>query len=257
MAKYLKLYKTQATYNAEKTSGLTLPNVSLVTENNTVYYNPLAPTPPTPQYVAVDLGLPSGNLWADRNVGASSVEDFGMYFSWGNTTGQAISEDATFGEPDEYGAITVEDAWDDGYSFDSGTYEATSGYALSADLTSANDAAAVNMGGSWVMPSKDDFEELCNSEYTTQVFTTQNGVNGLLITSLSNGNTLFLPAAGYGIDTSLGYVGYYGYYWSGSYGDSSSAYDLYFSSDGSVNPSHDNNRDGGWTVRAVQKGSNS
>ena len=100
MATYLTLFANEAAYNAAK-DNLQTPNVSYCEQEESVQYKPVQPSP-TPTVNLVDLGLPSGNLWADRNVGASSVEDFGMYFSWGNTTGQAISEDATFGEPDEY-----------------------------------------------------------------------------------------------------------------------------------------------------------
>ena len=64
------------------------------------------------------------------------------------------------------------------------------------------------------MPSKAQFEELINSSYTTKEWTTLNGVKGRKITSKKNGNSIFLPAAGYRYDSSLSYTGSYGYYWS-------------------------------------------
>ena len=65
------------------------------------------------------------------------------------------------------------------------------------ELDPDDDAAYVNWGPDWRMPSREQFEELINSSYTTTEWTTQNGVNGRLITSKSNGNSIFLPAAGY------------------------------------------------------------
>ena len=132
----------------------------------------------------VDLGLPTGTLWATCNIGANSPEEYGDYFAWGETTTKSTYNSSTY------------------------TYSAN----RSKWPTSA-DAAYVNWGSSWRMPSKAQFDELINSSYTTTEWTTQNGVKGRKITSKRNGNSIFLPAAGYRSGTSLRYAGSDGYYW--------------------------------------------
>ena len=151
----------------------------------------------------VDLGLPSGTLWATCNVGASKPEEYGDYFAWGETKLKEIFEDATY-KYGTYNALTK-------YCTDSeyGTVD------NKTELLPDDDAATVNWGSSWHMPSSDQFKELINSDYTTTAWTTQNGVNGLKITSKKNGKSLFLPAAGE-CGLVLGYVGAHGYYWSRS-----------------------------------------
>jgi hypothetical protein len=80
-------------------------------------------------------------------------------------------------------------------------------------LDAEDDAATVHWGNGWRMPTLDEISELCSN--CSSIWTTQNGKNGRLFTG-PNGNTLFLPAAGYYDGTSLGYAGSYGGYWSSS-----------------------------------------
>lgn len=156
----------------------------------------------------VDMGLPSGTLWAKKNLGALKETDYGDYFSWGNLNGHSEGS---------------------GYNFSEGTYEGTSGYSISADLTPAQDAAHANKGGVWRMPSKADFIELVNN--TTNAWVTNyqgiNGLNGRLFTA-TNGNTLFFPAAGAYSSATLYVLGSDGHYWSSSYTNSEQAYYLGF-----------------------------
>ena len=70
------------------------------------------------------------------------------------------------------------------------------GYSFDSELESKDDAATVNWGNDWQMPSRAQFEELINGNYTTIIMTTQNEIKGMLITSKSNNNSIFLPAAG-------------------------------------------------------------
>jgi hypothetical protein len=98
------------------------------------------------------------------------------------------------------------------------------------ELQPEDDAATANWGSGWQMPSLDQIVELYNSDYTTTTWITQYGSDGILVTSKSNGKSIFLPAAGFRSDSNPYFPGSYGYYWSRSLhtGYSNSAYDLYF-----------------------------
>lgn len=120
-------------------------------------------------YGVVDLGLPSCLLWATCNIGASSPEDYGDHFAWGETKSKS-----------EYNNTNSE------------TYGKYISDGLSGDL--GNDVARSKWGGSWRMPTCAEFEELL--EYCDLEMTEINGVNGCLVTG-PNGNQIFLPAAGY------------------------------------------------------------
>ena len=184
----------------------------------------------------VDLGLPSGTLWATCNVGASSPEEYGDYFAWGETVTK-----------DTYNWSTYFDTEDNGSTFKK--YNNSGGM---TELLPEDDAATANWGSGWQMPSLDQIKELINSNYTTTTWTTQNGINGRKITSKSNGNSVFLPAASCRYGTSLNDAGSIGYYWSRSLstGYSSGAYDLYFDSSSIFRDS--SYRYYGFTVRAVR-----
>ena len=189
----------------------------------------------------VDLDLPSGTLWATMNVGATSPEDYGDYFAWGETLLK-----------DEYNWST--------YKWCEGSYDTQTKYCIDSNygtvdnkttLDLSDDAAYVNWGSSWRMPTKAEQDELRNTNYTTLTWTTQNGVKGYKVTSKTNGNSVFLPAAGYRNDSSLNGAGSYGDYWSSSLDTSYSfnAYYLYFNSS-NVDWSYGNRRYGR-SVRAV------
>ena len=190
---------------------------------------------------AIDLGLPSGNLWADRNIGAKSPEDYGAFFSWGNTEPHYPNrKNMDWGHDDE--------AFED-YSFDDETYAKTEGARLDGNIDEKHDAATVNLGKPWKMPTDDDFQELYDN--CTWERKTINGVNGYKVTSKKNGNSLFFACSGLGNGTSWFNHGSFGRYWSGSFGSARSARYLYFSS-GGVDPQSNYNRFYGFAVRAVQ-----
>ncbi len=176
--------------------------------------------------IAVELGLPSGTLWADRNIGAKTPEDFGLYFSWGNIEGHAMGS---------------------GYDFDD--YNETKGHELDGDIDIEHDAARFNMGEPWQMPTKEQFQELVDN--CTREWCCENGHMGSRFTSKINGKSVFFPAAGYGRGTSVNSVGSLGYYWSSSWNSADYAYYVSFDSS-SVSPQNSNNRYGGFSVRAVQ-----
>lgn len=183
----------------------------------------------------VDLGLPSGTLWATCNVGASSPEEYGDYFAWGETASKDYYDWSTYFDTDDNGKTFKK------YNNNGGLTE----------LLPEDDAATANWGSPWRMPSRDQIKELFNSNYTTTEWTQLNGVYGRKITSMSNGNSIFLPAAGYRWGGSL-YFGSYGYYWSSSLSPDydNDAYYLYFSSGDWY--WYGGNRGYGRSVRAVR-----
>lgn len=161
----------------------------------------------------VDLGLPSGLLWATCNVGADSPEEYGDYFAWGETEPKSYYDWSTYFDTND-GGSTFQKYYKGGKTV----------------LEPADDAAHVNWGGSWRMPTKEEQDEL-RSECIWE-WTTQNGVNGRKVTG-PNGNSIFLPAAGSRYWSSLGSAGSGGEYWSSSLdaGSSYLAYGLGFDSD--------------------------
>ncbi|MBR5352892.1 MAG: hypothetical protein IK126_04190 [Bacteroidales bacterium] len=152
----------------------------------------------------VDLGLPSGLLWATRNVGATSPEDYGDYFAWGETTPKSVYDWSTYTYCNgDYHQLT---------KYCSDSYWGYNGFTDNLTiLQPGDDAATANYGGR--TPTKEEWRELMDN--TTNSWTTQNGVNGRRFTG-PNGNSLFLPAAGIRLDSSLIYAGNYAYYWSSS-----------------------------------------
>ena len=171
----------------------------------TVYGNQLSFTT-LDDYVYVDLGLPSGLLWATCNVGADNPEDYGDYFAWGETQPKDTYNWSTYQYCNgSYSTLT---------KYCNNSYYGYNGFTDNlTTLLPEDDAATANWGSDWRMPTKEEWLELCNN--TTDTWTTQNGVNGRLFTA-SNGNSLFLPAAGLRWDGELDYAGSIGFYWSSS-----------------------------------------
>ena len=153
-------------------------------------------------YVYVDLGL--SVKWATMNVGSSKPEEYGDYFAWGETTTKTTYDWSTY-------------EWCNGSSTTFTKYNTSSSYGTVDNKTTlelTDDAARANWGGSWRMPTDAEMTELRTN--CTWTWTTQNGVNGYKVTSKSNDNSIFLPAAGCRYDSSLDDAGSYGYYWSSS-----------------------------------------
>ena len=161
-------------------------------------YGPIAKEP-MPE--AVDLGL--SVKWASFNLGASKPEEYGKYYAWAATTGYASSESHDF-----WWANTP-------YCTDPSNPTNSSSWSRyntgDAGLWSCDDAATVNLGDSWRMPTHAEWQEL--SSKCTWTWTSQNGINGYKV-SASNGNYIFLPAAGNRLGTSSDGVGSGGDYWS-------------------------------------------
>lgn len=213
--KNINTFKLISDYESEKSGALNTPNVSFVAEDNSVIY--LLENTFENGHEYVDLGLPSGLKWATCNVGASNPQDYGLYFAWGETKGYT-AEQVVVGER----------------KFDENTYHKGSAFSISYDLRLKQDAANVNMGGKWRMPTKTEFMELYNSNYTTTTWTSNyegTGVAGRIITSKTNGNSIFLPPASKYNGSSIRDVGSHGDYWSSTY-DLSAAWQLIFDSGG-------------------------
>lgn len=210
--------------------------------------NGTSPTPsPTPTnslngHEFVDLGLPSGLLWATCNVGATTPEGYGSYFAWGETAAKENYNWATYAHcnGDDHSITKYCD------ESDYGNNGYTDNFTV---LEASDDAATANWGAGWRMPTKAEMQELydnCTHEYTTQ-----NGVNGRLFTA-SNGNSIFLPAAGSYGDNTLYSAGADGYYWSSTLATDSpqGAFSLFFY-DNSAYHLNDYERTCGLSVRPV------
>ena len=184
----------------------------------------------------VDLGL--SVKWATMNIGANVPEEYGDYFAWGETKPKSTYTWST-------------------YKWCKGSYTTMTKYCTKSNygtvdnksvLELEDDAAHVNWGGTWRMPTRAEIEELLGK--CTWTWTTQNGVNGYLVTG-PNGASVFLPAAGYRDDSSLYDAGSDGYYWSSSLypDDDYYAFDLFFGS--GYTGWGSSGRFGGHSVRAV------
>ena len=152
----------------------------------------------------VDLGLPSGLRWATTNVGATNPEDYGDYYAWGEIATNKSTYD-----------------WEN-YTLANGSSTTFTKYNNSSSngtvdnkttLEAADDAATQIWGGAWRMPTLEELDEL--ERKCTWTWTTLNGVNGHEVKA-TNGNSIFLPAAGYCANDELLDAGSYGYYWSSS-----------------------------------------
>ena len=217
------------------------PYTATVTENSEFVAN-FVEADPYNGHEYVDLGLPSGLKWATCNVGANSPEEYGDYFAWGETSPKATYDWST-------------------YKYCNGTLTSLTKYCTNSAygtvdnktvLELEDDAARVNWGGNWRMPTKAEQDELRDTNNCTWEWTRQNGVNGYKVTSRKNGNSIFLPAAGYRHDGGNLYgAGSYGSFWSSSLNTyySSDAYYVYFDSD--YVGWNDDYRYDGRSVRAV------
>jgi hypothetical protein len=163
-------------------------------------------------YEYIDLGL--SVKWATFNVGATKPEEYGHHFAWGETKPKTSYDWYT-------------------YKWCNGTGTSLTKYIISRSdgtldsknvLDKTDDAAAVNWGDNWRMPTYDEMSELLTLCFWT--WTTLNDVNGFMVTSRKNGNSIFLPAAGCRYGKIHNFVGRCGNYWSSSLTDNTSSYAL-------------------------------
>ena len=225
MSKYLNLFKTKTEADAAVYDENNTPNVSYCEEDNSVKYTEKI-LPPL-EATFVDLGLPSGLKWAAANLGAESETDTGLYYMWGETEGHVK---------------------DSGYDFYATNYTAKGLNTISTDLTLAQDAANVRLGGDWRIPTNAEFEELLIN--TNITWTTINGVSGCKFANKTDASKyIFMPACGLFLSSSLDSWGSYGHYWSSTFKDESNAYKFILASRNSHTDY--STRYNGYTVRAV------
>ena len=188
----------------------------------------------------IDLGLPSGTLWATSNVGASKPSDYGLYFQWGDTSGYTADQ---VGKDKQF-------TWNDyKFSIDGNSSNFSKYTTTGATLDLEDDAAHTNMGGSWHMPTPEQYQELIDN--TTSEWTTQDGVNGRLFTSKNNGKSIFIPAAGYAWGGSVRIRGDDGSVWSSMLSASNVRYGQSLDFDSDYVGLDGNDRNGGLSVRGV------
>lgn len=150
----------------------------------------------------IDLGLPSGTLWAETNIGAEGAADDGEYFAWGETE---VQSDGTY-------------LWES-YRFGSSTLSKYNRTDNKVNLDRDDDAAAAVWGAPCQTPSNNDINELLNSnnctwKWSSKTSSTLKSVRGYLVTSKKNGMSIFFPALGYRYNSKTNYKGSYGSYWS-------------------------------------------
>ena len=203
--KHIKIFSLTSEYETSKSGGtLITPNVSLINEDNSVRYLPELDDPYN-GHEYVEIG---GLKWATMNIGASQPSDYGLYFAWGDTQGYT-AEQVGSGEGQKYFG------WAD-YKYGNGTssqdatgmtkYNEADGKTV---LEASDDAAVANWGGSWRMPTTDEFQALGAAVNTT--WTQVNDVYGILCTDKTDeSKTLFFPATGLCDNGEVRNVGYSG-----------------------------------------------
>lgn len=166
---------------------------------------PISQYPTEIKIEAIDLGL--SVKWAPMNVGSFFPEGYGWYFAWGETEPKSNYAWSTYKYCNGSETTLTKYCYEPGYGYNGHTDS-------KRVLDLKDDAARANWGGSWRMPTFAEWRELINN--CTWTLTTQNGVYGFKVTSKTNGNSIFLPAAGFRYESDLRNVGSNVYYWSSS-----------------------------------------
>ncbi len=189
----------------------------------------------------IDLGLPSGTKWACCNVGANKPENYGEYFSWGETKSKNTYDDKV-------------------YIFCNGNLSKLTKYVTKSEygkadnktrLEMSNDVAYARWGGSWRIPTKAQLEEL--ETYCTCSWTTLNNVKGRKFTSRKNGRSIFLPASGWCQGSSVNERGVKGDYWSSILYESDPRFSFRYEYTSGGTKKNATRRDLGLSVRPVNR----
>ncbi len=204
---------------------------------------PDEPVTPPDEHEWVDLGLPSGTLWATCNVGATSPEEYGDYFAWGETAPKEVYDWST------YVLCNGRDSTLTKYCTDAACGVVDN----KTELEPEDDAAYVNWGPSWRMPTMDQLLEL--KDVCSWQRAEMNGVTGALVTG-PNGNTVFFPLAGARNGTEFERVGSYVYFWSTALFIDDTRVARYLYSNGTTKQAWNRLRYYGFSVRAVRNTQN-
>ena len=167
-----------------------------------------------------------GPIWAPVNIGATKPEEVGCHFSWGNTAGYVRSSSGTW----VVGPIFPNAGEEYSEAFTESSYNASHGNTLTSTqdipANAEYDAARAIWGGDWRIPSRTELETLINAngtDKTNMIWTARNGVQGLLVSGVGDysGNSIFLPATGFGSDGIILMPTSQGFYWSSTHDESS------------------------------------
>ena len=203
MTKYLKKFDNHADYLSYMGGEPLFPNVSFCEGGDEMHYNAFK----YHGHEYVDLALPSGTLWATCNMGADDMFGGGMFFAWGETDGYTAAQVGTDKVFDLTNYTLYNDA-DDVFT----KYNETDGLTR---IEIADDAARLYMAGFWHMPTYDQCNELKNSLLVIETWVDDyqgSGVSGRLFTSKANGETVFFPALGVGVESAVEGVGENSFY---------------------------------------------
>ena len=205
---------------------------------------------------AIDMGL--SVKWAPWNVGASKAEENGAYFAWGEINTKETYDWGTYywmaeGKSNwiNINKYQIKDGQTDGYWYDNVGEFIGDG---KSTLEREDDAATANWGSGWRMPTMAELAELMNEDNCTWTWVenyNDSDLNGYEVKSKTTAGLLFLPAAGRRWDSSLGYAGYRGYYWSSELYSGHAGYARYLRFSSSTRGSYRSNRRNGFSVRAV------
>lgn len=208
------------------------------------YTNRIANMEKNIKYKMIDLGLPSGLKWANKNIGATKPEEYGDYFMYGSTTPDTNKHCGWSRLPFNNYCNVFNKEYFNAHKSEWFTENGT--------LKPEYDSATQIMGSSWRMPTSAEMQELVNG--TTQSVKTLRGVKGMCFTSKANGNSIFMPFASFRYGSDVYNVGYYGHAWSSSLEKNNPyfSYSLDFSHYGDTDISN-YNRFYGTSVRGVHE----
>ena len=242
--KYIKYFNEHNVYTSYIADSSFLPNLSYCEDLDHLHLNKSQDSDPFNGYEYVDLGLPSGTLWATKNIYATNLYNSGWCFSWGDIVGA-----------DPFALVIEEFSWS--------TYILGNGGSTASDMTKYNstdnktildledDAAHVIMGGSWHIPTVAQMQEIENDEYVSFSYEEDNNKKYVRLTSLINGNELIIPISTFIDENTRSTTGEI-YLWSNQlYNNNKTSAQMLYADIGGVNAGFPSARYMGLNIRGV------